>query len=307
MSDSSESVWDLDEEDLEKLRGETIILSMSGGEDSTATALLLEHNGIPFTSVFMDTGWEHPVTYEYLDTVLTERFGEVVRLSSSFEDPDEDGQFVSLVRKKQMFPSRLIRFCTQELKVKPFQKYLESLDSDPIVVLGIRREESSARAKFDRWKFNETYDAMVFAPLVDHTFDDIIKMHQEKEILPNPLYLQGAQRVGCFPCIFARKNEVKTAAKLYPERFNVIERLEDELSEAKGKRLSFFHGRGTGDAGIRDVLQWASTEWGGKQYPMFDFTAQDGCTRWGMCEAPESRTQYVTVEERKRKEGEESK
>jgi len=32
---------------------------------------------------------------------------------------------------------------------------------------------------------------------------------------------------------------------------------------------------------------------------MFDFTAQDGCTRWGFCEAPEARTEYVTVEERK--------
>ena len=301
------NIWELNEDDLSKLKGEEIILSLSGGKDSTAAALLLEHHGIPFTPVFMDTGWEHPVTYEYVNTVLTERFGEVVKLSSTFEDPNDEGQFVALVRKKQMFPSRLIRFCTQELKVRPFQKHIESLDSDPIVVLGIRREESTARAKFDRWKFNETYDAMVFAPLVDHTFEDIIQMHQEKGMLPNPLYLQGAQRVGCFPCIFARKNEVKTAAKLYPERFTVIENLENEMSEDKGKRLSFFHSRGTGDAGIREVVEWARTEWGGKQYPMFDFTAQDGCTRWGFCEAPEARTEYVTVEERKSGKDEEAK
>ena len=118
------NVWDLPIEDKERLRGQKVILSMSGGKDSTAAALLLERHSIDFTSVFMDTGWEHPATYEYVDQVLLPRFGNIVKVSASFPDPDNEGQFVALIRKKGIFPSRLTRFCTTELKMKPFKKFL---------------------------------------------------------------------------------------------------------------------------------------------------------------------------------------
>jgi 3'-phosphoadenosine 5'-phosphosulfate sulfotransferase (PAPS reductase)/FAD synthetase len=284
------NVWDLPIEDKERLKGQKVILSMSGGKDSTAAALLLERHGIDFTSVFMDTGWEHPATYEYVDQVLLPRFGNIVKVSANFPDPDDEGQFVALIRKKGIFPSRLTRFCTTELKMKPFKKFLDAQDDECVTVVGIRRQESKARSAYERWKFNDLYDGYMFSPLVDHTFEDVIQMHQEGGIQPNPLYLQGAERVGCFPCIFARKSEVKMGAKVYPKRYQDIERLEEQTG------MTFFHNRG-GQSKIKDVVAWAQTERGGKQFSMFDFTAQDGCTRWGLCEAPESNRDFVQVEE----------
>lgn len=45
---------------LERLDGRLVLLSLSGGKDSTAMALLLNEAGIPYRAIHMDTGWEHP-------------------------------------------------------------------------------------------------------------------------------------------------------------------------------------------------------------------------------------------------------
>lgn len=231
-------IWHMPEADKQRLAGVRVVLSMSGGKDSTAAALLLERNGINFTSVFMDTGWEHPSTYEYIETVLEPRFGPIVRLSAEFLDEAGEGQFVALVRKKNMFPTRLAKFCTFELKLKPYQRFIESQPEEIVTVVGIRRQESRSRRDYERWLFHDKYDGFMFSPLVDHSFEDIIRMHSEAGIRPNPLYLQGVLRVGCFPCIFARKSEVKLGAKIYPGRFKQIAELENDTG------MTFFHNRG---------------------------------------------------------------
>ena len=46
-----------------------IIVPVSGGKDSTASlCLAIDKVGVKnVVPVFNDTGWEHPLTYEYLD------------------------------------------------------------------------------------------------------------------------------------------------------------------------------------------------------------------------------------------------
>lgn len=228
----SVDIWHLPQKDIERLKGSRVVLSMSGGKDSTAVALLLERNGIDFDCVFMDTGWEHPSLYKYIDEVLEPRFGPVVRLKSE-KKPDNMADWI---RRKGFFPSAHRRYCTKELKIIPFQKYIRSIEDDVIYVVGIRREESRNRSSAERWDYNENTDCDVFRPLVEHSFDDVIRMHQEAGIAPNPLYLQGASRVGCFPCIFARKEEVDQVAKLWPQRIDEIAALEEELAENSKRR-----------------------------------------------------------------------
>lgn len=207
-----------------------IVVSMSGGKDSAAAGLLLEHHGIPFDRVFMDTGWEHPATYAYIRDVLEPRFGPVETIRS---EPFPDGM-VELVRHKRVFPSRHMRFCTEFLKWRPFKKWIEQQDDDDVLhVVGIRHAESEARSKMAELEYDEAFDCEVWRPLVRHTFEDVILMHQLADLAPNPLYLDGASRVGCFPCIFSRKSEVAAVERLWPGRVEQIYALEQELTAAE--------------------------------------------------------------------------
>jgi 3'-phosphoadenosine 5'-phosphosulfate sulfotransferase (PAPS reductase)/FAD synthetase len=47
-----------------------VIVTFSGGKDSLAALLWIRNNLTKdFTTVFCDTGWENPITYQYLDKV----------------------------------------------------------------------------------------------------------------------------------------------------------------------------------------------------------------------------------------------
>ena len=63
------------------------VVSISGGKDSTATALVaretVDHDAIRY--VFADTGNEHEITYQYL-TYLETKIGTIIRLKADFTD-----------------------------------------------------------------------------------------------------------------------------------------------------------------------------------------------------------------------------
>lgn len=47
-----------------------VIVTFSGGKDSLASLLWVRNNITKdFITVFCDTGWEHPLTYQYIDDV----------------------------------------------------------------------------------------------------------------------------------------------------------------------------------------------------------------------------------------------
>ena len=230
----------------ERFRGRDLIVSMSGGKDSDAMALHLEELGLEFIPVFLDTGWEHPATVEYVNTVLEERFGPITTLRS------ERGGMVEWINKKMMFPGRTRRFCTEQLKSIPIRDFLATLD-DPINAVGIRAEESRKRSTMPEWEESEWMDATVWRPIIDWTEEQVIAMHTKHGLPPNPLYLQGASRVGCFPCIYARKAEVKMVGDLWPARIDEIAAIEEQLTELARSK----------------VRARAETPWP-EEYPVFD-------------------------------------
>jgi 3'-phosphoadenosine 5'-phosphosulfate sulfotransferase (PAPS reductase)/FAD synthetase len=215
-----------------RVEGKLVVASVSGGKDSGALSLWLTEQGIEHRRVHMLTGWDHQVTLDYLRGPLTAALGPIEEIRGDLLMPD-------LVRKKGMFPSRVRRFCTEELKVKPVIRYIERLQDeghDVVNAVGVRAAESEARAKLGEWEWQDAYDAWVWRPLISWTEQDVIDIHTRHGLRPNPLYLQGASRVGCWPCIFARKDEIRHIADVDQHRINEIRALEEEVTAAARKR-----------------------------------------------------------------------
>lgn len=222
----------------EKLAGRRVILSMSGGKDSSAAGLWLQEHGIEFEAVFMDTGWEHPDTYRYVRETLEPRFGPVRWLQAQRDGEPETME--KLIRRKGMFPSRVKRFCTQSLKIRPFVEYVKGLSAEDgavVNVVGIRAGESSARSAMPRWSFEPDMGGIhTWRPIIDWSYQDVIDMHARHELLPNPLYLSGASRVGCWPCINARKAEIRHIVEHDPDVIDRIRAMESEVTQKADAR-----------------------------------------------------------------------
>ena len=102
----------------------TIIASVSGGKDSTSMALWLKENGFNYQPVFINTGWEHPCTIDYINDYLPQHIGDITTISGP--------GMMELVQARGRFPSPTVRFCTGELKIRPMQRYIRGQVSDVV-------------------------------------------------------------------------------------------------------------------------------------------------------------------------------
>ncbi|MCA0422089.1 MAG: hypothetical protein LCH61_01985, partial [Proteobacteria bacterium] len=131
---------------------------------------------------------------------------------------------------------------------------------------------------------------------------------------PNPLYLQGMGRVGCFPCINAAKDEIRAISLRFPEAIDRIEEWEAICAAASKRGVGTFFAADVTPEGAalgrmikaipdpeerrrasaaapwpnaRAVAEWARTDRGGKQFNWLMDTEDDGLScssQYGLCE-----------------------
>lgn len=286
-----------------ELDGMPMVASVSGGKDSTAMTLALTEAGIEHRRVFADTGWEAPETYAYLD-MLRERLGpiDVVRAAPKAGSPDTGSPMVDRIRYRAGFPARMQRWCTRELKIEPLRRYHDALGVETVSAVGVRAEESVSRAAMAEVDDDAEWRGWIWRPLLRWSTADVIAIHHRHGVPLNPLYLRGHDRVGCFPCIFSRKDEIRLIADHAPERIAQIAALEAEVMGIRSARNeerpgryqhaegSFFQttlpGSRSGFVPIESVVGWARTSRGGRQFPLLAEPPSGGCFRWGLCEPP---------------------
>lgn len=279
-----------------RLAGHQVCAAVSGGKDSTAMSLWLTEQGIEHSRVFADTGWEAPETYAYLD-ILRDKLGpiETVRNEKLWaEARDGEGGMLTLIRRKQMFPSRTRRFCTEQLKLVPLKAHMFRLADDKPVInaIGIRAAESQARSMLKEWEWNDDFDCWTWRPLISWSEQDVIDIHTRNGLAPNPLYLRGAGRVGCYPCIYARKSEIAALPQAVVDRLSPLEHELTADAVARGvarPERAFFHlhdpaNHASGFMPIERVREWARSDRGGRQMLLLDAPSEPGCVRWGLCE-----------------------
>lgn len=282
-----------------------VIASVSGGKDSAALLIALQEAGIPFTAVFADTGWEAPETYAHLETM------EQV-LGITIHRVGFPGGMRAKVLARASFPARMQRWCTKELKVLPLDAFaLELSEREQRAVLqavGIRAEESEKRAAMPEVERDDSRDLTVWRPLLRWSIEDVLAAHHRAGLPVNPLYQRGHERVGCWPCIYSSKEEIRLWAEHDPDGVRALAALELEAEAERARRnaeepgrykheiASFFQAREvtkmpSGErvylpVHVDKVVEWARTDRGGKQLPLVREEPAGGCFRWGMCEPP---------------------
>lgn len=209
------------------------IIGFSGGKDSTALLCWAKENLPEFTAVFCDTGWEHPVTYAYVEEVNRQLLGGslLVLKSKKYEG------FADLVKRRGIVPGIFSRFCTQELKVFPLHDYFETLDEEVVSYQGIRADESKARAAMpqEQW-VDDAGGYTIKRPLFHWTAEQCFALAKKHGIKPNPLYLMGVKRVGCWPCIMVNKRELKALFTRTPGLLERLVELETALNEGREEK-----------------------------------------------------------------------
>lgn len=206
------------------------ILSLSGGKDSSALAVYmrLREPQIDMEYVFCDTQKELKETYEYLAKLEAFLGKPIVRLNS------DRGFDHWLQVYGGYLPSSRMRWCTRQLKLKPFEKYV---GDDPVVsYVGIRADEDregyiSTKANIKaRFPFKE--DGIGHA--------DVLRILEEAG-LGLPEYYKWRTRSGCYFCFFQRKSEWVGLLEHHPELFEDAKKYE-KVEPETGERYTWQQG-----------------------------------------------------------------
>ena len=190
------------------------VLGLSGGRDSAALAVYMRQNHPDYNIdyFFTDTGKELPEVYEFL--VKLEGFlGQpILRLN-----PDRDFDFW-LKQFNNFLPSPQTRWCTRQLKIRPFERWLRPIINDGATIysyVAIRSDE----------EYREGYSSkhgnlIVKLPFKEAGIDKAGVLEiLEAAGLGLPKYYAWRTRSGCTFCFFQQKIEWVRLKEEHPQAF----------------------------------------------------------------------------------------
>lgn len=193
---------------------EVHVLGLSGGRDSAALAVYMRqhHPELNIEYFFTDTGKELPEVYEYLGRLEGFLGKPISRLN-----PDRDFDFW-LKQYNDFLPSPQTRWCTRQLKLRPFERWLRPMLDQGVTIysyVAIRSDE----------EYREGYSSkherlIVRLPFKAGGVDKAGVLEiLEAAGLGLPAYYAWRTRSGCTFCFFQQKIEWVRLKERHPEAF----------------------------------------------------------------------------------------
>lgn len=211
------------------------ILALSGGKDSAALAVYMKDRVPEMEYVFCDTEKELDETYEYIDRLEVFLDKRVVRLKS------DGAGFDALLKIRNGFlPSPQIRWCTEYLKLKPYEQYIG--DASVISYVGIRADEGH-RKRYISTKPN----IVPRYPFIEDRIrrQDVINLLNVTYVGGRPLglpkYYEWRSRSGCYFCFFQQRREWVGLLETHPDLFEKAMEYEKE-DPSTGERYTWVQG-----------------------------------------------------------------
>ena len=202
------------------------VLGLSGGRDSAALAVYMRQHRpeLEIEYFFTDTGKELPEVYEFLGRLEGFLGKPILRLNS-----DRDFDFW-LKQYNNFLPSVQTRWCTRQLKLRPFEAWLRPMLEAGIEVVSyvaIRSDEEY------REGYTSTHKNLkIQLPFKDGAIDKAAVM----EILDGsglglPKYYSWRSRSGCTFCFFQQKIEWVRLKEQHPTAFEEAKSYEKSAVE----------------------------------------------------------------------------
>jgi len=196
------------------------VLGLSGGRDSAALAVYMRERypKIQVQYFFTDTGKELPEVYEFLGKLEGFLGKEIVRLN-----PKRNFDFW-LKQYNNFLPSPQTRWCTRQLKIKPFEEWI----APTLQACGEVTSYVAIRADEDRAGYKPTNPGVnVRFPFVEDGLNkrDVIQLLEESG-LGMPAYYRWRSRSGCTFCFYQQKIEWVRLMEEHPKAFEAAKAYE---------------------------------------------------------------------------------
>ncbi len=225
------------------------VLFASGGNDSVALVQYAIEEKIPNICIaYSNTGWAASWW-----PLRMERFKSWVESAGVMYSEIPSEGMENLIDRKKGWPANRPKFCTFELKIKPAQEWLESVDpaKAAICMLGIRRSESESRRSWPRIiERSESHGGReLWSPLIEYSDADRDELVRRAgwEVLPH-------RSKECSPCVNANRADFRHLGEAEIDRV----RRNEERTGRNMFRPHRFHGA----KGIDEVMRWANSSRG---------------------------------------------
>jgi len=134
------------------------------------------------------------------------------------------------------FPAPMSPFCRSEVKVAPIVQAVTKRFPGQIIIscVGLRAEESNARAKKPIFRLNDKFQrrngsrGFDWHPIHNTTIEQVFLTHRKAGFPLHPQYLRGNERLSCSFCFLGSKNDLTHGAEVQTnhESYRIISALE---------------------------------------------------------------------------------